>query len=165
MLVLVSVQDPSPQMSWHSLHCTFHHCHRQFTLKYRQLPWKYVLAGEYQVVILIVGYIYIGQNACDAMFLYSFMYMQVKLFKTYDKSRWHINIVMCFLRCAHLALVGLIFAESVWMWPFYACTVVIHWLPAPEGFIRTSVYREQWIVGSYLFVQFPCVPFRSVFAC
>lgn len=31
------------------------------------------------------------------MFLYSFMYIQVKLSKSSEKSRWHIKIVTCFL--------------------------------------------------------------------
>lgn len=42
------------------------------------------------------------------------------------------------------------------MWPFYACTVVIHRLPPPEDLISFYVYREQWIVLSYQFVKLLC---------
>lgn len=41
------------------------------------------------------------------------------------------------------------------MWPFYACTVVIHRLPPPEDLISFYVYCEQWIVLSYRFVKNP----------
>lgn len=126
--MLVPVQKPFLENK-SNVHCT----KLIFTVhpKLKTAALKVCLLQESSKLVILNCWLYLyrNKNACDDLFLYSFMYMQVKLFKSYNKSRWHIKIVKCLLRCAHLALDGSIFfAESVWMWPSYACTVVIHWL-------------------------------------
>lgn len=75
------------KMNWKLMEHLIWFVHGSFKNK-RQLPWKYVFCRREELSRYSNRWLYLyrTKTACDALFLYSFMYIQVKLSKSSEQK-------------------------------------------------------------------------------